>query len=165
MGNKINRGGNAIAGLPRAIGTVGVTGLDILSVLDNIKKQGYEITIDTRTKLKEMRWDAVSKGSVIQKTSKAILSTIATPIVPLEWAVRTAIEPLRNGAKNLWGATVNFFYNIGNSVKKMFSKDNVWDFKFKHIEEKLEKNTISKMNRISKAPNRIAAKLFWKKKK
>ncbi len=165
MGNFVNRGGNAIAIALRAPGTVGIAGIDILNTVDNFTKQGYEVAMDTRTKLKEMRGDALSKGSVVEKTAKSLLSYVATPIVPLEWAVRTVIEPLRNGAKNLRGVTSNFFGNIGNSVKKMFSKDKVGDFKFKHIEEKLEKNTISKTNRISKAPKRIATKLFWKKKK
>lgn len=160
----INRSGNTLALPIRGIGTVGMATLDLANILDTMTKQGYEIAVDTRTKLKEMWIHSLNKGSVIQKTTNTALSTLLTPVAPLEWAVRTVVEPLRNWAKNLRGATSNFFKNIWNSVGHIFSKKKVSDFKFHHTEPVIEKNPITKKNRFSKIPNRVSKNIFWNKK-
>lgn len=152
LGNiTLNRAGNAVAIAPRLVGTAGIAGLDLFNTLDNLPRQSYEVAMRTRTRIKEMRAHALSKGSVLQKTANSALATVLSPtLVPLEWAVRSVVEPVRNGLKNVRGVTSNFFKNIWNSVQTMFSKNKVPDFKFQHTETTVEKNTITKKNRFSR---------------
>lgn len=146
MGKFVNAVWNTVGIVPRGLGTVGVGALDTLKTGANVLTDMGMVVKDTSDKL----WDVLSSswntGKRYNKLYQVPAGVVLGAGTLVEWAVRTGLEPLRNGILNVRDVTGNFFKNIGNSIGRLFDTTKpVSDFSFEKLQYKkpIGKNWVS----------------------
>lgn len=137
MGKFVNAVWNTVGIVPRGLGTVGVGALDTLKTGANVLTDMGMVVKDTSDKL----WDVLSSswntGKRYNKLYQVPAGVVLGAGTLVEWAVRTGLEPLRNGILNVRDVTGNFFKNIGNSIGRLFDTTKpVSDFSFEKLQYK-----------------------------
>jgi len=137
MGKFVNAVWNTVGIVPRGLGTVGVGALDTLKTGANVLTDMGMVVKDTSDKL----WDVLSSswntGKRYNKLYQVPAGVVLGAGTLVEWAVRTVIEPARNGILNVRDVTGNFFKNIGNSIGRLFDTTKpVSDFSFEKLQYK-----------------------------
>lgn len=133
----VNAVWNTVGIVPRGLGTVGVGALDTLKTGANVLTDMGMVVKDTSDKL----WDVLSSswntGKRYNKLYQVPAGVVLGAGTLVEWAVRTGLEPLRNGILNVRDVTGNFFKNIGNSIGRLFDTTKpVSDFSFEKLQYK-----------------------------
>jgi len=132
--NLWNRLGNTVGVAPRS--TVG-TGLYTISdatktaiywVLDPLEWVGR-----TALSIKEAVHKAFTEWKWYQKLWKAPASLLASPFMLAEWVGETLRHTSCNLFRNTRDTIANPFLNIGHSIKRMWTAQPVWAFKFANI--------------------------------
>lgn len=137
MGKFVNAVWNTVGIVPRGLGTVGVGALDTFKTGANVLTDMGMVVKDTSDKL----WDVLSSswntGKRYNKLYQVPAGVVLGAGTLVEWAVRTGLEPLRNGILNVRDVTGNFFKNIGNSIGRLFDTTKpVSDFSFEKLQYK-----------------------------
>ena len=137
MGKIVNAVWNTLGIVPRGLGTIGVGTLDTLKTGANVLTDMGMVVKDTSDKL----WDVLSSswntGKRYNKLYQVPAGVVLGAGTLVEWAVRTGLEPLRNGILNVRDVTGNFFKNIGNSIGRLFDTTKpVSDFSFEKLQYK-----------------------------
>lgn len=148
MGKFVNAVWNTLGIAPRGLGTVGVGALDTLKIGGNVLSDMGMVVKDTSDKLWEVFSSSWNTGKWYNKLYQVPAGVVLGAGTLVEWAVRTVIEPARNGILNIRDVAGNFFKNIGNSIGRLFdTTKSVSDFSFEHLKTKkpTEKNWFSKL--------------------
>ena len=133
MGKFVNAVWNTVGIVPRGLGTIGVGTLDTFKTGANVLTDMGMVVKDTSDKL----WDVLSSswntGKWYNKLYQVPAGVVLGAGTLVEWAVRTVLEPVRNGVLNVRDVTGNFFKNIGNSIGRLFDTTKpVSDFSFEN---------------------------------
>lgn len=137
MGKIVNAVWNTLGIVPRGLGTIGVGTLDTFKTGANVLTDMGMVVKDTSDKL----WDVLSSswntGKWYNKLYQVPAGVVLGAGTLVEWAVRTVLEPVRNGVLNVRDVTGNFFKNIGNSIGRLFDTTKpVSDFSFEKLQYK-----------------------------
>lgn len=133
--NLWNRLGNTVGVIPRStIGTGAYTISDVTQtalywVLDPI-----EWVWKTAWSIKEAIHNAFTKWKWYQKLWKVPASLLATPFMAIEWVGETLRHTWCNLFRNVRDTIANPFINIWHWIKRIWSSESVWAFKFANID-------------------------------
>lgn len=137
MGKIVNVVWNTLGIVPRGLGTIGVGALDTLKTGANVLTDMGMVVKDTSDKLWDVFSSSWNTGKWYNKLYQVPAGVVLGAGTLVEWAVRTVIEPARNGILNVRDVTGNFFKNIGNSIGRLFDTTKpVSDFSFEKLQYK-----------------------------
>ena len=142
-----NRIGNTVGVAPRSTIWTGLytisdaTKTAVYSVLDPIEWIGK-----TASSIKEAVHNAFTNWKRYHKLRKAPTSLLATPFMAVEWVAETLRHTWCNLFRNARDTIAHPFINVWHWIKRMWSAQSVWDFKFSKIENKPD---VSPKNRLA----------------
>lgn len=142
-----NRIGNTVGVAPRSTVWTGLytisdaTKTALYWILDPIEWIGK-----TASSIKDAVHNAFTKWKRYHKLRKAPTSLLATPFMAVEWVAETLRHTWCNLFRNARDTIAHPFINVWHWIKRMWSAQSVWDFKFSKIENKPD---VSPKNRLA----------------
>ena len=133
--NLWNRLGNTVGVIPRStIGTGAYTVSDVTQTALYWVLDPVEWVWKTAWSIKEAIHNAFTKWKWYQKLRKAPASLLATPFMVIEWVGETLRHTWCNLFRNVRDTIANPFINIWHWIKRIWSSESVWGFKFANID-------------------------------
>lgn len=143
--NTGNRALNTVCILPRTAGTWLHTIEDATKTVLYTTLNAVEWVGKTATNIKDAVHNACTNWPWYHRLWKAPASLVASPFMAIEWVAETLRYSGCNLLKHTRDTVANPFINFGHSIKRMFSKKDIWDFKF----EKVGKSEVTPKNRLA----------------
>lgn len=125
----------------------------VLNTITDASKTALYTVLDSIDWFGQTAWkikDAVHKSSTEwgfwKKLIKVPASLLASPLMAAEWAVETLLHTTRNLGKHTLQTIANPFINLWKDIKRIGSKQPVWDFNFTNIENR---SNVTPKNRLA----------------